>query len=46
MRTDFVQIPKQDLIDVFEPGEGSINFYYGRIGSGKTGNGAKTRENT
>jgi len=36
MRTDFVQIPKQDLIDVFEPGEGSINFYYGRIGSGKT----------
>jgi len=26
----------QELIDLFEPDEGSINMYYGRIGNGKT----------
>lgn len=37
-KPDFIEIPKEDLVDVFEAGEGSINFYYGRIGSGKTYN--------
>jgi len=26
----------QELIDIFEPDEGSVNMYYGRIGNGKT----------
>lgn len=26
----------QELIDIFEPSEGSVNMYYGRIGNGKT----------
>lgn len=29
-------VPEQELIDLFEPDEGAINFYYGRIGNGKT----------
>jgi len=37
-KPDFIEIPKTDLVDVFEAREGSINFYYGRIGSGKTYN--------
>jgi len=35
-KPEFQQIDKQELIDIFEPDEGSINFYYGRIGQGKT----------
>lgn len=31
-----IPIPKQQLIDLFEPNEGSVNMYYGRIGNGKT----------
>lgn len=30
------QVLKEDLIDVFEASEGSINMYYGLIGNGKT----------
>lgn len=29
-------VDKQLLIDLFEPDEGTVNFYYGRIGNGKT----------
>jgi len=29
-------VDKQLLLDLFEPDEGSVNFYYGRIGNGKT----------
>jgi len=29
-------VPKEEVIKKFETAEGSINFYYGRIGSGKT----------
>lgn len=29
-------VVKDLLIDLFEPDEGSVNFYYGRIGNGKT----------
>jgi hypothetical protein len=29
-------IEKELLLDLFEPDEGSVNFYYGRIGNGKT----------
>jgi len=35
-RVDYIKLEKQELIDLFEPREGSINFYYGRIGQGKT----------
>lgn len=30
------QIDRQELIDIFKPNEGSLSFYYGRIGNGKT----------
>jgi len=30
------EVPRQELIDLFEPAEGSVNMYYGRIGNGKT----------
>jgi len=30
------KVPEQELIDLFEPDEGTVNFYYGRIGNGKT----------
>ena len=30
------RVDEQELIDLFEPPEGSVNFYYGRIGNGKT----------
>ena len=30
------KIPKKELLDFFEPDEGSINLYYGMIGHGKT----------
>jgi len=39
MKFDFIEgktTPKDDLIDVFQAGEGSINMYYGLIGNGKT----------
>jgi len=36
MKTDYIKLEKQELIDLFEPNEGTINFYYGRIGQGKT----------
>lgn len=29
-------VDKQLLLDLFEPDEGTVNFYYGRIGNGKT----------
>jgi len=29
-------VAKELLLDLFEPDEGSVNFYYGRIGNGKT----------
>jgi len=29
-------VSKEELLDLFEPDEGSVNFYYGRIGNGKT----------
>lgn len=29
-------VVKELLLDLFEPDEGSVNFYYGRIGNGKT----------
>lgn len=35
-RVDYIKLEKQQLLDLFEPREGSINFYYGRIGQGKT----------
>jgi len=33
-----VRVAEQELVDLFEPEEGSVNFYYGRIGGGKTYN--------
>jgi len=30
------QVPVQDLLDIFEPADASVNMYYGRIGNGKT----------
>jgi len=30
------RVDERELLDLFEPDEGSINFYYGRIGHGKT----------
>jgi len=33
---DGTPVTKELLIDLFEPDEGSVNFYYGRIGNGKT----------
>lgn len=32
------KVLKQDLLEVFEASEGSINMYYGKIGNGKTYN--------
>jgi len=29
-------VDKKELLDLFEPAEGSVNMYYGRIGNGKT----------
>lgn len=29
-------VAKELLLDLFEPDEGTVNFYYGRIGNGKT----------
>jgi len=33
---DGIPVTKELLLDLFEPDEGSVNFYYGRIGNGKT----------
>lgn len=30
------KVVEDELLDLFEPPEGSVNFYYGRIGNGKT----------
>jgi len=30
------QLDTSELLDLFEPDEGTVNFYYGRIGNGKT----------
>jgi len=34
--TQGIPIAKELLLDLFEPDEGTVNFYYGRIGNGKT----------
>jgi len=36
IRVDTDNEIKKELLDLFEPDEGSVNMYYGRIGHGKT----------
>jgi len=36
MENKGIKVVKDDLIDIFEASEGSINMYYGKIGNGKT----------
>lgn len=35
-KPDYIQLERKELLDLFEPDDGTINFYYGRIGQGKT----------